>query len=103
MRNLVRVGLFHVSIAVFPAFHMVNNVMLQAGHGTQFALVVWGDRFTGAAVLPHILKADHTVCDALQDFVERGNSMDRRSLGKHFGFFFGFGGPLCGGGWFPEF
>lgn len=49
---------------------MVNNVMLQAGHGTQFALVVWGDRFTGAAVLPHILKADHTVCDALQDFVE---------------------------------
>lgn len=30
-----------------------------------------------------LLLTDHTVCDALQDFVERGNSMDRRSLGKH--------------------
>lgn len=47
---------YQVSEAVFPAFHMRKHIMLQTGDGTEFALVVWGDRFTGAAVLPHILK-----------------------------------------------
>ena len=45
-----------VSEAVLPAFHMGHHVMLQAGNCTEFALVVWWDRFTGAAILPHILK-----------------------------------------------
>lgn len=45
-----------VSKAVFPTFHVGNHIMLQAVHGTEFTLVVRWDRFTGAAVLPHILK-----------------------------------------------
>ena len=46
----------HVSEAVFPTSHVCNHIVLQAVHSTHFALVVWWDRFTGAAVLPHILK-----------------------------------------------
>lgn len=45
-----------VSEAVFPAFDVCKHIVLQAGDGAEFALVVWWGRFTGAAVLPHILK-----------------------------------------------
>lgn len=30
-----------------------------------------------------MLLTNHTVCDTLQDFVERGHSMDRRSFGEN--------------------
>lgn len=46
----------HVSEAVFPAFDMINHVMLHTGQGTQLALVMRLDQFTGAAVFPDVLK-----------------------------------------------
>ena len=46
---------YQVSETVFPAFHMSNHIMLHAVHSAEFALVVWWNRFTGAAVFPHIL------------------------------------------------
>lgn len=47
---------YQVFQAVFPAFHMGEHVMLQAGDSTKFAEVVGLDTLSGAAVLPHILK-----------------------------------------------
>lgn len=47
---------YQVFQAVFPAFHMGEHVMLQAGDSTEFAEVVGLDALSGAAVLPHILK-----------------------------------------------
>lgn len=41
---------------MFPAFHMSEHIMLQAGDTAEFTVVVGWDTFTGAAVLPHILK-----------------------------------------------
>lgn len=86
--------------------------MLQTGHNTEFTLVVWWDRFTGTAVLPHILKTcrhmvmsgcafqkseirlmyakeivllltDDTLCDPLQEFAKRGHGLDRCPFGEH--------------------
>lgn len=55
-----------VSKGVFPAFHMGEHVMLQAGDTAEFTVVVGWDTFTGAAVLPHILKtcrcSGHYLC-----------------------------------------
>lgn len=47
--------------AVFPAFHVGKHILLQVGHSTEFTVVVWWDRFAGAAVLPHILKTCNMV------------------------------------------
>lgn len=58
--------------------------MLHAAHSTEFALVVRWDRFAGAAVLPHILKTNDTVCDALQQFAEAGHSLDRCPFCEHY-------------------
>lgn len=35
---------------------MSEHVMLQAGNGAKFTLIVWWDRFAGAAIFPNILK-----------------------------------------------
>lgn len=88
--------------------------MLQAGHSTEFTLVVWWNRFTGAAVLPHILKTckhvivtgylsthrmgefyklmsdmillltNNTVSDPFQLFAERRHGVDRCPFGVHY-------------------
>lgn len=39
--------------------------MLQAGNGTKFALIVWWDRLTGAAVFKNILKTCTENCQSL--------------------------------------
>lgn len=45
-----------VSEGVFPAFHMGEHIVLQAGDTAESTVVVGWYTFTGAAVLPHILK-----------------------------------------------
>lgn len=71
-----------ISEAVFPAFHVGKHIMLQAGHGTEFALVVWGDRFIGAAVLPHILKTCRHVKSIGYPFQYRKRRRLNRFMGR---------------------
>lgn len=64
-------GTHQVSVTVFPAFHVCEHVVLQAGNCAKFTLIVWWDRFTGASVLPHILKTCRHDCQSLYQEKER--------------------------------